>query len=110
MPTDSTGPRKVAGSQVFRAASLIDRARDDVSFADAVVLARLVLEQGGGPVATRGKRAFTDTVTARRLARLELASLHENYGSAAGTRTSTAWMVEVSEPGRRLVESALDVE
>ena len=99
--------RVVSGSPAFVAASRIDQDRDDVTFADALVLARLVLERGGGPVPTRGKSAFTDPVTARRLARLELAELDEGYGRSAGSYAKTVWTLSASEAGRQLVQSAL---
>lgn len=104
-PTD--GPRVVGGSPAYIAATRIDETRRDIAFADALLLARLVLERDGGPVPTRGKHAFTDTVTARRLARLELAELDEGYGRAAGSLARTAWMLSASEAGAELVRSAL---
>jgi hypothetical protein len=101
------GRRVVSGSPVFVAATRIDEQRDDVSFADALLLARLVLERGGGPVPTRGKAAFTDPVTARRLARLELAELDEGYGRSAGSYARTVWTLSASEVGTDLVRTVL---
>lgn len=88
------------------AATRIDQARTDISFKDALLLARLVLERDGGPVPLKGKHAFTDLVTAKRLARMELAELSEGWGAAAGTRTSTTWVLRVSEAGESLVREA----
>lgn len=89
------------------AATWIEQNHKEISFGDAVTLARLVLEQDGGPVPIRGKRAFTDGPTAKRLARLELGELREDWGSDAGALARTVWVLSASELGQQMVREAL---
>lgn len=99
---------KPGGKPAYLAARHIEQTRDDISLADALALTTLVLEHDGGPVPLRGKRAFTDEKTAKRLVVLELAELREDWGRPAGTSTRTAWVLSASEAGTDLVQGSLD--
>ncbi|WP_130014788.1 hypothetical protein [Serinicoccus sediminis] len=102
--------RQASGAQTFLAATRIDEECDDVSFPDALLLARLVLEHRGAAMPTRGKHAVTNESIAKRLTRLGLTALEENIGRAAGTQGRSAWTVRASENGVALVCSTLGIE
>ena len=62
----ATRPRRVGGTPAFVAArGIMDHS--DLSFEDAYVLTRLVLEEGGGPVSCKGRDAVIKKPTATTL-------------------------------------------
>lgn len=108
MAEDNSQSRRVlGGSAVFRAASHIDERRDDVRFADAVILARLVLELSGGPAPLKGKRAICDLHAARRLTKLGLTQMEEGFGSEVGTRGRAGFQLRSTPMGENLVSRSL---
>lgn len=105
----SSGERRVlGGSPVFRAASFLDLLRDDVTYADAVVVARLVFDHDGGPVPGRGKRALIDIRGARRLVKLGLAELDEGFGYEVGRQASSGWQLRATPEARDLLRRLAD--
>jgi hypothetical protein len=103
-------PRKVSGSPTFVAATRIDEGQADVSFSDALVLARLVLEHGGGPVPARGKRALMDGPTSKRLSKLGLLRMEEGYGREVGTSSKPGLKISASAVGIALVTGVMEHE
>ena len=100
-------PRTVGGSPIFVAATRIDEKRSDLSFADAYVLAQLVLEHHGGPVPARGKRALMDAATTRRLTKLGLLEMDEGFGREVGSTSKPGLKVSASQGGMALVAACL---
>jgi hypothetical protein len=72
---NSSPPRRVGGSPTFVAAHGI-KDHTDLSFEDAYALARLVLEEGGGPVSTRRKKDFIKKATETKLVQLGMIEVH----------------------------------
>lgn len=99
--------RRVSGSPTFVAATRLDENHDELSFSDAVTLARLVLEHDGGPVPARGKRALMDGATLKRLTKLGLLRLDEGFGRDVGTTSKSGWRVAASDEGFALVTGCL---
>lgn len=100
--------RVLGGSPVFRAASALDQQRDDVTYGDAVVVARLVFEHGGGPVPGRGKRAVIDIRGARRLVKLGFAQLDEGFGYEVGRQASSGWQLRATPEAEKLLRQLAD--
>jgi hypothetical protein len=62
-------PVRVTPAEVFEVAKAVERLGDDLTFKHAYALSRLVLELGGGPVKSKGRRAPIDSRTAGALRR-----------------------------------------
>lgn len=107
MTGSGPGRRLLGGSAVFRAASWIESQRGDLSFEDAVVLARLVLELNGGPAPLKGKRALTNAKAASRLTKIGVTRMDEGFGRAVGTRGSAGFQLSATAEGEALVAEAL---
>ncbi|WP_207021456.1 ImmA/IrrE family metallo-endopeptidase [Phycicoccus sp. DTK01] len=67
-----TGGRRVSGSPTFVAASRLDESVAELTFEQALGLARLVIQCGGGPAVVGGKRGLLSSSTARHLTALGL--------------------------------------
>jgi hypothetical protein len=67
----SSGPRRVGGSPAFVSAHGI-AANENIPFDQAYALAKLVVEQGGGPVSFTGKKAVISKPTVTALTNLGL--------------------------------------
>jgi len=70
-----TGPSRVGGSPAYVSAHGVV-SRTGLSFADAYILTKLVLEEGGGPVKCRGKSAVIKKSTEDALMQLGLIEVH----------------------------------
>lgn len=66
---------RVGGSPAYVSAHSV-ASRTGLSFEDAFILTRLVLQEGGGPVACRGRKAMIKKPTEKALMELGLIELH----------------------------------
>jgi hypothetical protein len=92
---------------VFRAAKRLVSDRPDLSFEDAVVVARLVIEHQGGPRPIRGKHRICDVAASRRLCKAGLTELMESWDGGMGAREQAVLVLRASERGVQLVQRAL---
>lgn len=70
-----TGPSHVGGSPAYVSAHGV-MGSTSLSFADAFILTKLVLEEGGGPVTCRGRNAVIKKPTENALLREGLIEIH----------------------------------
>jgi hypothetical protein len=69
-------PRRVGGSSLAFVSAHGIKGHTDLSFEDAFALAKLVLEEGGGPVSCRGRGAVIKKPTETALMRRGLIEVH----------------------------------
>jgi len=123
--------RKVSGSPVFVAASRLDEETLELTFDQALMLARLVIDCSGAPAAVGGKRGLMTEATAKHLIALglvrgvQVGTVDATYTarvpsvrdilaspklSVVGVRDTAKLAVEATQQGTDLVQGILSRE
>lgn len=76
MTEPNTSPPRIGGSNLAFTSAHGIKNQSDLSFEDAYALAKLVLEEGGGPVSCRGKGSVIKKPTETKLVQRGLIELH----------------------------------